>query len=64
MKKGFTLLELLGVLVLITIVSLIAYLIVFNVIRETREKVFKQNEKTLISLAENYVFINTPAMAN
>lgn len=58
MKKGFTLIELLAVIVVIAIVSTIGFLAISDKISGAREAAYKQNEKTLVNLAEYYMFIN------
>lgn len=54
MKKGFTLVELLGVLIVLALVALIAIPSIINVIRDSRESTYKQQLKTITNLAERW----------
>lgn len=53
MKKGFTLLELLGVIILLAVISLIVYPIVNNSIKESKEKAYRESIAS-IENAANY----------
>ena len=55
MKKGFTLVELLGVIVVLAILSGIAVVSVSSLIDKGREDVYLDYEKTLESGAQNYL---------
>lgn len=54
MKKGFTLLELLGVIILLAIISLIAFPIINNTIRAGQEKAYKQNITSIENAAYHW----------
>lgn len=51
-KKGFTLVELLGVMVLLSVLMMIAIPGISNLVKKNKDKVYVQDAKKLISLAE------------
>lgn len=53
-KRGFTLVELLAVLVVLAVISTIAFPIVNNIIDESEEKAYKQQIKTIEKAAKNW----------
>lgn len=55
MKKGFTLVELLGVIVLLGLLTIIAAPPILNQIKKTKEKLSSATETLLSSAAEEYV---------
>ena len=57
-KKGFTLAELLGVIVLLSIVSVIAITTIDTKIKEGREKTCEVQEKSIIEAAKAYTIDN------
>jgi prepilin-type N-terminal cleavage/methylation domain-containing protein len=58
-KNGFTLVELLAVIVIIGIISLIAVPVITKLIEDSGDKVFKSNEKLLVEAAQNYYKVNS-----
>lgn len=54
MKKGFTLIELMGVLVIIGLLSLIIIPVTTNIIKEQKEETYNMQIKSLILAAKNY----------
>ena len=54
MKKGFTLVELLAVMILLGIISLIAIPSIGKVLERSREKAYEATEKELIKAAKKY----------
>lgn len=54
MKKGFTLIEMLSIIVLIGVIALIAYPMVDSTIKDSREKAYLQNIEHIESVAETY----------
>ena len=48
MKRGFTLIELLAVIVILAIIALIAIPIILNIIKDTKEKAFKESINGII----------------
>lgn len=62
-KKGFTLVELLAVIVILSIIALIAVPGVFNAIEASRQKANVVQEKIIINAAKSYVAeLTTPLM--
>lgn len=55
MKKGFTLVEMLAVIIILGIIVLIAIPRVNNVILDSRNTAYKENNKNIIRAAENYL---------
>ena len=58
MKKGFTLLELLAVIILLGVIAVIALPRVINVVDKTKKDAFKQTVVGVIKSAENYLADN------
>lgn len=54
MKKGFTLVELLAVIVIIAIIAVITSPIVINVVNNTKVKGFEDSAISLLKAAQNY----------
>ena len=54
MKKGFTLIEVLGVIVILGIIAIITYPAIDNTIKESREKSYQENVKSIESAAVTY----------
>lgn len=54
-KKGFTLIEVLGVIVVLVFIVLITYPIVGNLIQSSRERVFKSSVLKIVEVAEEYL---------
>lgn len=52
MKKGFTLIELLGVIILIAVIAVITTPVVNNVIKDTKEKAFKNSVQELVNITK------------
>lgn len=59
MKKGFTLVELLIVIAILGIVAVIAFPTITNIIRESRESAYKEQERLIIAAARNYMTNNS-----
>ena len=55
MKKGFTLIEMLGIIVILSVVVLITYTGVSTMNRNIREKEFEDYKKTLYMAYETYI---------
>ena len=55
MKKGFTLTELLGVIVILGILSLLTFPSVINQIRKARTTITSAQQTLIISAAESYI---------
>ncbi len=58
MNKGFTLVELLGVIIIISIISGIAVVSVTYILENSRNSVYKNYESTLSGSARNYLIKN------
>lgn len=58
MKKGFTLVEVLGVIVLLGVIALIAYPAIDNTIKDSREKAYLENIRNIEKTAETYSVSN------
>ena len=54
LKKGFTLVELLAVIVILAVIALITTPIITGVLRDSREEAFKDSVSSLISITQNY----------
>lgn len=54
-KKGFTLVELIGVIILLSAVALISVPIINSTIRNTKEKAYKGQINSIIKSAKRYV---------
>ena len=63
-NKGFTLVELLGVIVLVVIVSGLAVYSVSVIIQNGKKGIYKNHEATLKSAAENYYIDNIDNIPN
>lgn len=59
MKKGFTLVEMMGVIVLLAIVGMIVFPEVNKVIKNSREKLYDEQIGNLIKVTKEYVLYNT-----
>ena len=58
MKKGFTVMELLAVIVVVAVISLVTYAVVQNNIKTTKKSSFETSVKNLIDAAREYVITN------
>lgn len=58
-KKGFSLVELLAIIVVLSIIALIAYPIIGNVIDNSRDKLQKEQHNRIKSAAKNWVTANS-----
>ena len=58
MKKGFTIVELLGVLLLIGLLSLIVYPVINGLVSNNKEKLYENQIKTLLNIASNWAIEN------
>ena len=54
-KKGFTLVELIGVIILLSAIALISVPIINNSIKNTKEKTYNSQIDTIIKAAKRYV---------
>ncbi len=61
MKKGFTLVELLAVIVILGIILAVAIPKIINIVENARESAYKSNEKMLRKAAHNYLAANNVA---
>lgn len=59
MKKGFTLVEMMGVIVLLAIVGMIVFPEVNKVIKNSRAKLYDEQIGNLIKVTKEYVLYNT-----
>lgn len=59
-KKGFTLVELIGVIALLAVVALITIPIMTNSIKKSKEKTYIAQVKNIISSAKKWVVANGP----
>lgn len=57
-KKGFTLMELLAVIVILAIIALIAAPIIIQEVERSRTEVYNLNKKTMVEATKNYLSIN------
>ena len=57
-KNGFTLIELIGIIIIIALVSLVVFPSLVNVTRNAEEKKKNENLNTLYLAAEDYVDLN------
>ena len=55
MKKGFTLIEMLGVIVILSLLTLVTYTGVSTMNRNYKEKEFEDYKKTLCMAAKTYI---------
>ena len=55
MKKEYTLVELLGVIIVLTIIMTIVVVVMINIIKNTNERIDKATAKILYSASENYL---------
>ena len=58
MKKGFTLVEMLGIIVILSVVAIITYSGITTLNRKSKIKEFEDYKKTLYMAAETYLNIN------
>jgi type IV pilus assembly protein PilA len=58
-KKGFSLVELLAVIVILSIIALIAYPIIGNTINNSKKKVQKEQYNRILGAAKNWVTANS-----
>lgn len=58
-KKGFSLVELLAIIVILSIIALIAYPIIGNVISNSKDKLEKEQYGRVKSAAKNWVTANS-----
>ena len=61
-KKGFTLVELLSVIVILGIISFIAVPVVSNIINTSKKKNFEVSAKGLVESAKTYYYSKTEEM--
>ena len=54
-KKGFTLVELIGVIILLSAIALISVPIINNSLKNTKEKTYNSQIDTIIKAAKRYV---------
>jgi len=62
-NKGFTLVELLAVLVILALIALIITPLVGNMIKESGEKVTAEQEKTIIRAAQKWALANSNSLS-
>lgn len=58
MKKGFTLVEMLSVIVILAVITLIAFPAIDNTLKESREKAYQQNIENIEKVAVTYSVTN------
>ncbi|MBP3461520.1 MAG: type II secretion system protein [Bacilli bacterium] len=54
-KKGFTLVELLAVIVILSVIALIAIPLILNIVSDAKKSALKDSTYTLVKAAENYL---------
>lgn len=59
-KKGFTLVELIGVITLLAVIVLISVPIITSSIRNTKEKTYQGQVNTIVNGAKKWVVVNGP----
>ena len=59
MKKGFTLAELLGIIVILAVIALIAFPIIASSIRNSRIDSYEANKKIIVEAAKNWAVENS-----
>ena len=55
MKKGFTLVELIGVVIILGMIALLAFPPLLNMLRDTNAEISKVNETLLLTAADQYI---------
>ena len=60
MKKGFTLMEVMVVIILLAAVSLITFPVIRNIVNENRRKTFESSVRGILRSADIYVTSNPP----
>lgn len=58
MKKGFTLIEILGVVIILGIIAAIIYPTVNNVINDSKEKAYEDQKLQIVKAAKSYIVDN------
>src|SRR5690554_320890 len=58
-KKGFTLVELIAIIVILGVVLVIAIPTVSNIVENSRIESFNKSEVTMIEAAKGYMLLNT-----
>lgn len=61
-KKGFTLVELLGVIVVLSVIAVIITPIITGVLKQQRESLYNSQIKLVIDAARNYVMDNSDTL--
>ena len=64
MKKGFTLVEILGVIVVLGIIGLIAFPIVNSTIKETKQKSYDAQIKMIVEAGQKWGVKNVEQLPN
>ena len=64
MKRGYTLIELLGVFVVLGIIVTVASVIIINLVKNTQEALETSTEKLLYTAATKYLYDNYELPAN
>ena len=64
MKKGFTLTELIGVVIILALIALLAFPPILNAIRETRNEISDASKEILYNAANLYVNDNSNTLVN
>lgn len=57
-KKGFTLVELIGVITLLAVIVLISVPIITSSINNTKQKAYNEQKNTIISGAKKWIIVN------
>ena len=55
MKKGFTLIKLMGVIVLLGLVSIVSYVVIEKIILNSKENISEATKKIIYVAADNYI---------
>ena len=58
-KKGFTLIEMLAIIILLSVIALITYPIINNVVSDSKDEIYDKQISELVRLANTWVTKNT-----
>lgn len=64
MKKGFTLIEMLGILIILSVIILVSLPSIIQTNRNTKQSEIDENKKTIFMAAETYIELDKDASAN
>ena len=64
MKRGFTLIEMLGILVVLAVIIIVSLPSIVQTSKNSRQAELDDNKKTIYMAAETYIDLNKDASAN